>query len=320
MKQYSEFSLSKSLPLGERLERGFSSKLLLFGEYGLMYGAMALALPFARFEGRLAFDSDGQHEDSAAGIRKFFDYLKAKGSELNLHFQFDLDRFESDLDQGLYFNSTIPQQYGVGSSGALVAALFSKYAFPAEIGNNISPGILKANFAVLESFFHGRSSGIDPLVSYLNKPVLIDQEKLVSAIGFDIKQAGIAIGLIDTHITSATGPLVQHFINLFNFPEFESTFNQKYLPANNACVQSILSGDFPTFFQNLEQLVRFEVYHFHEMIPAGFHWMISHAVCSNVYIKLLGSGGGGYLLVFANSDDVLNTWAEKKGIQLTPIF
>ncbi len=320
MSNFSEFSQIKPLPFGERLERGFPSKLLLFGEYGLMYGAMALALPFAKFEGRLAFDTEGKHTESTAAIRHFFDYLKTKGPELNLHFPFDLDRFESDLDRGLYFKSTIPQQYGVGSSGALVAALFSEYAFPVEMGSNISPGILKANFAILESFFHGRSSGIDPLISYLNKPVLIDQEKLVSTIGFDIKQSEIAIGLIDTHITGATGPLVQHFINLFNFPEFESTFTQKYLPANDACIRSILSGDLPAFFQNLEQLVRFEVYHFHEMIPAGFHRMISHAVCSKVYIKLLGSGGGGYFLAFASSDYVLNAWAAKHGIHTLPIL
>lgn len=318
------FESIRSNPLPSRGRAGdgadiFSSKLLLFGEYGLIYGAMALALPFVKFGGRLAFHPEGKHTESTAAIRHFFDHLKAKGPELNLHFPFDLDRFESDLNRGLYFESTIPQQYGLGSSGALVAALFSEYAFPAEMGSNLSPEILKANFAVLESFFHGRSSGLDPLISFLNKPVSIDQEKHVSTIEFDLQKTGIAMALIDTHTTGATGPLVQHFIDLFNLPEFEQAFNQKYLPANNGCIESILVGDRTTFFSNLEQLVRFEVYHFHEMIPVGFHRLISHAVCSKVYIKLLGSGGGGYLLAMAESDDILNSWAIKRGIQLDPL-
>jgi len=297
----------------------FNSKLLLFGEYGLIYGAMALALPFEKFGGRLAFDVESKHSESTAEIRKFFDHLKAKSPELNLHFPFDLDRFESDLNRGLYFESTIPQQYGVGSSGALVAALFSEYAFPAEMGNNLSPEILKANFAVLESFFHGRSSGLDPLISYLNKPVLIDSEKRVSEIEFDIRKTGMAIALIDTHTTSATSPLVQHFINLFNLPEFELAFQNQFIPANNGCIESLLNGDKEKFFSYIEQLVKFQVYHFHEMIPVNFHRVITFAHCSKVYIKLLGSGGGGFLLVFAESDKILSDWSAKRGIQLIKI-
>jgi len=300
-------------------ETTFNSKLLLFGEYGLIYGAMALALPFAKFGGRLAFDSDRQHTESTNEIRKFFDHLKTKGSDQNLHFPFSLDCFKFDLEHGLYFESNIPQQYGLGSSGALIAALFSKYAFPADMGKNLSPDILKANFSLLEGFFHGRSSGLDPLISYLNKPVLINRDKQVSTIEFDVQKTGIAMALIDTHTTSATGPLVQHFIDLFNLPEFEQAFQKQFVPANNACIESLLNGDQQHFFLNLEQLIRFEVYHFHRMIPVNFHRVISHAICSKVYIKLLGSGGGGFLLAFADSQNVLDQWSKKCGIELLAI-
>ena len=306
-------------PLIMKLETSFNSKFLLFGEYGLMYGAMALAVPFPKYSGRLAFDTDGRHQESTAQMRKFFDHLKTKGAELNLHFPFDLDRFESDLNRGLYFESTIPQQYGLGSSGALVAALFSEYAFPAEMGNNLSPEILKANFAVLESFFHGRSSGLDPLISYLNKPILINAEKQVAELDFDYRSSGISMALIDTHTTAPTSPLVQHFINLFNLPEFELAFQNQFIPANNGCIESLLSGDKEKFFSYLEQLVKFQVYHFHEMIPVNFHRVITFAHCSKVYIKLLGSGGGGFLLVFAESDKILSDWSAKRGIQLIKI-
>ena len=298
-------------------ETQFNSKLLLFGEYGLMFNAMALSVPFSQYRGKLAFDRDGKHRESTNDIQKFFNYLKTGIPGQDLHFPFDLERLSFDLERGLYFDSNILQRYGIGSSGALVAALFSKYAFPADLGNNLSPEILKANFAILESFFHGRSSGLDPLVSYLNKPMLIDSGKQIVPVDFHLEQTGMALALIDTHTTGATGPLVQHFIDLFNLPEFEQAFQKQFVPANNACIESLLAGDKPNFFLNLDQLVRFQVYHFHRMIPVGFHRMISHALCSKVYIKLLGSGGGGFLLAMARDEADLEKFSRKYNLSIT---
>jgi mevalonate kinase len=297
----------------------FNSKFLLFGEYGLMYNAMALSVPFPKYSGFLDFDTDHSHAESTAEIRKFCEHLESDDSTQTLHFSFDLERLKNDLSKGMFFNSNIPQQYGLGSSGALVAALFGKYAFPSKMGNNLSPEILKANFAVLESFFHGRSSGLDPLISYLNRPILIDSNKQICPVDFDLNKSGVAMALIDTHTTGATGPLVKHFIDLFNLPEFTKAFEDQFIPANNGCIESLLNGDKQNFFLHLEKLVRFQVYHFHEMIPAGFHRVITFAHCEKVYIKLLGSGGGGYLLVFAESNDLLEQWSKKRGIELLKV-
>jgi mevalonate kinase len=37
---------------------------------------------------------------------------------------FDLAELKNDVETGMYFDSSIPQGYGVGSSGALVAAIY----------------------------------------------------------------------------------------------------------------------------------------------------------------------------------------------------
>jgi mevalonate kinase len=298
----------------------FNSKLLLFGEYGLMYNSMALTIPFDRYSGSLGFDHDNLHEESKAEILKFYEHLNTGEIAHKLNFEFDLEGLKTDLDDGLFFNSTIPQQYGVGSSGALVAALFSKYAAPLYSAGELTPDLLKADFALLENFFHGRSSGLDPLISFINRPILINSEKELQVIDFDIRETGLSVALIDSHTTGATGPLVQHFINLFNLPEFEEAFAKKFIPSNNACIECLLSGDLKNFFLHLDQLIRFEVYHFHEMIPANYHRIISFAHCEKVYIKLLGSGGGGFLLVFAESDAILDEWSKKRGVELMKIF
>jgi len=92
----------------------FNSKLLLFGEYGLMFDAMALSVPFSRFSGPLGFDTTHSYQESSLEIRKFYAYLTTpRGQEL--HFPFDLESFGADLEKGLYFDSNIPQQYGLGS-------------------------------------------------------------------------------------------------------------------------------------------------------------------------------------------------------------
>jgi mevalonate kinase len=303
------------------MEQGtiFNSKLFLFGEYGLMYNAMALSVPYPKFSGFLDFDLDHTHAESTAEIRKFCKHLKLADSNKDLHFSFDLPRLENDLENGLFFNSNIPQQYGLGSSGALVAALFGKYAFPSSLGNNLSPEILKANFALLESFFHGKSSGLDPLISYLNKPILIDSQKQVTPVDFDLQKSGLAVALIDTNTTGATAPLVKHFTDLFNLPEFAQAFEGQFIPANNGCIDALLNSDKPNFFMHLEKLVKFQVYHFHEMIPAGFHRIINFAHCEKVYIKLLGSGGGGYLLAFAESGKIMDEWSARRGIRVEKV-
>lgn len=322
MNDSSEFQQQNSLLLRRRVGDEaslFPSKLLLFGEYGLMFNAMALSVPFPKFSGFLDLDPNQTHSESTAEIRKFYDHLKSEDWDEKLHFPFDLEMLENDLDKGLCFNSNIPQQYGVGSSGALVAALFSQYAKLPVSESNLSPEILKADFAQLESFFHGRSSGLDPLTSFLNEALVIDSEKQIRTVDFDLAQSDLAVALIDTKTTGATAPLVKHFLDLFNLPEFKQAFEEQFVPANNGCIESLLNGDQPLFFKHLEQLVRFEMYHFHRMIPANFHRVISFAHCEKVYIKLLGSGGGGFLVAFAESREIIERWSEKRGIELMKI-
>jgi mevalonate kinase len=284
-----------------------------------MYDAMALSVPFPQFSGYLDFGTDQRHRESTDEIVKLYEHLKKGESFQKLHFAIDLDRLNRDLQNGLYFNSNIPQQYGVGSSGALVAALFNRYAVVSSPVNGLEPTLLKNDFALLESYFHGRSSGVDPLISFLNHPLLIDSKKDVRTVNFDLQQSGLSVALIDTKTNSATEPLVQHFIDRFNDPIFEKAFESQFIPANNGCIESLLDGNKQVFFTFLEQLIRFELFHFQRMIPGDFHSVIQNALNDKIFVKLLGSGGGGFLLVFAETELHLRNWEEKSEISLQMI-
>ena len=58
-------------------------------------------------------------------MQSFYAYLASLETSL---VSFNFNNFKKDLYNGMYFDSSIPQGYGVGSSGALVASVYDKYA------------------------------------------------------------------------------------------------------------------------------------------------------------------------------------------------
>lgn len=297
----------------------FNSKLLLFGEYGLMAGAMALSVPFSKFSASLDFDMDELNQDSTAEIENLYRYLKKDKGILNLNYKFDLQRMKNNLQNGLYLKSNIPQKYGVGSSGALVAALFDRYSSGSYSKTAPDPNLLKEDFSRLERYFHGTSSGIDPLISYLNRPLILDAAKQIQLVDFDLQKSGVSVALIDTGTTGATGPLVEYFMALYKDPVFKHVFETRFIPANNTCIETLLKGELPRFFQHLEQLIRFELEYFQRMFTGNFPSVIENALNSEVYIKLLGSGGGGFLIAMADNDQVMDRWSASSGTNILRI-
>jgi len=141
-------------PVALKNDRIFSSKLLLFGEYSVIIGRRALAIPLSSFRGMWKFGEGDPKE-----LFLFSEFLEKSGD-----FDFlDVQSFKRDLEKGLFFDSDIPLGYGMGSSGALVAGVFFRYASKTEI----EPARLKILLGKMENFFHGSSSGLDPLVSLL---------------------------------------------------------------------------------------------------------------------------------------------------------
>ena len=105
----------------------FYAKILLFGEYGIIKDSKGLAIPYNSYKGALKSVSNltGEAQKSNINLSKFYEYLKDLETDL---VSFDLDTFKKDIDEGMYFDSSIPQGYGVGSSGALVASIYDQYA------------------------------------------------------------------------------------------------------------------------------------------------------------------------------------------------
>src|SRR5208282_653621 len=90
-------------------------------------GAMGLAVPFEHFDGIMKFagkETDGRIITSNQSLAAIANYIIHHNS---LAASYDTNQFLEDIDKGLYFDSNIPQGYGLGSSGALVAAIYYRY-------------------------------------------------------------------------------------------------------------------------------------------------------------------------------------------------
>ena len=153
------------------------------------------------------------------------------------------------IDDGIYFKSNIPQGYGVGSSGALVAALYDKYANDKiTVLENLTREKLlklKAIFSEMESFFHGKSSGLDPLNSYLSIPILINSQDNIEATGIPSQNTNGkgAVFLLDSGIIGETAPMVGIFMEKMKHEGFRSMLKNQFIKHTDACIEDFLKGD-----------------------------------------------------------------------------
>ncbi|MBS1548962.1 MAG: mevalonate kinase [Bacteroidetes bacterium] len=281
----------------------FYAKILLFGEYGIIEDSQGLTLPYSYYKGSLKFstlETDFMLKSNDS-LRKYAQYLET--IDLPHEFQLDVEALMLDIEKGLYFDSNIPQGYGVGSSGALVAAIFSKYAIRKLSAETISKEQLKALkvvFGTLESYFHGKSSGIDPLICFMNLPILIENKESVDKVSIPKEEVGKgAIFLIDSGMVGETGPMVQIFFEKMKTEGFRKTLKEEFIHYNNACIHAFLKKEMNPFFKNLKKLSVWAYEHFKPMIPESLYNAWKKGLDTNAYyLKLCGSGGGGYILGF----------------------
>jgi len=265
--------------------------------------SQGLVVPYSLYKGTLKLsDSDSEFEKKSNNhLQKYANFLE--NLELPEQFRLDVNRFKEDISNRLFFDSNIPQGYGVGSSGALVAAIFEKYCFIKHNPDTISKEDLKnikAVFGEMESYFHGKSSGMDPLICYMNLPILIENKENLDKVAIPKGEEGKgAIFLIDSGITGETGPMIQIFFEKMKTEGFRKTLKEEFIRYNNACIDSFLKKDMNPFFRNLKKLSHWAYEHFRPMIPESIFNIWKKGLDSNAYyLKLCGSGGGGYILGF----------------------
>jgi len=290
----------------------FYSKILLFGEYGIIKDSKGLSIPYNFYNGALKIDEHHtvHTHNSNQNLKRFSAYLEQLQEEQPELVSFDLNKLNEDIEKGLYFDSSIPQGYGVGSSGALVAAIYDQYAEEkiTVLENLTREKLLKLKgiFGQMESFFHGKSSGLDPLNSYLSLPILINSKDHIEPAGIPSQpeQGKGAFFLLDSGMTGETAPMVQIFMEKMKQEGFRNMLKNQFVKHTDACVEDFLKGDVKSLFTNIKDLSKVVLDNFKPMIPKQFHTLWKKGIDTNAYyLKLCGSGGGGYMLGFTEDID-----------------
>jgi mevalonate kinase len=285
----------------------FYGKVLLFGEYGIIKDSMGLSIPHTYYKGAFQFaaEQDAVQEKSNANLRKYVEYLKSEDAPCD----FDFRAFDADLNGGLFFDSSIPQGFGVGSSGALVAAIYDRYCT-----NKISANpekakdikALKQIFSWMESYFHGKSSGIDPTICYLGLPLLIKSKDNLGTVELpaSLAEGSGAVFLLNSGAPGETQPMVEIFMEKLKEEGFRNMLKNQFIKYNDACIKAFVKGDRTPLFNNLKKLSALVLDNFDPMIPQGFHDLWREGLESEeYYLKLCGSGGGGFVMGFTRDYD-----------------
>ena len=301
-------------------DKVFNSKILLFGEYSILNNSKGLSIPFPLFNGslKISHKKTAISKKSNSTLLDFFKYLKSI-VELDFH------SFKIDLENGIYFDSSIPMGYGVGSSGAIVAAVYEKYAqnkivLSKEISNEKLLN-LKEIFSKMESFFHGKSSGLDPLNIYLGRPILINSinEIEVAKIHDSKKNKKVAVFLLDSGQSSSTEAMIKIFKTKMKDEVFKKMLSKEFIKYTNECIDNFLIADTNNLLENIKELSKIVLKNFKPMIPHNIQAVWEQGISRDSYfLKLCGSGGGGYILGFTPNFEKAKQ--ELSHYNLTPVY
>lgn len=317
-------SKQNRIPAMNKSSKSFPAKILLFGEYTILMGSLALSIPYHAFSATLAFPDNLEPEFSRKQVTsninlfEFYQYLAGQGDYFSQII--DFERFHKDLVQGLFLQSTIPAGYGLGSSGALVAAVFERFArhLPSkdEIATDEGMLRLKTIFSEMESFFHGKSSGFDPSVSFLKKPLLLGSGGIPELTNLPpaFSTGGSGIFLIDTGQTGKTAPLVKLFLDRFKLDGKITEEGKTLVRMTDQLICSFLDFSDYLFWDLMKKFSLMQKEEFNPMIPGNFTSLWLKGIENDLfYLKLCGSGGGGFLAGFAPDLNIATAFMQNRG-------
>lgn len=283
----------------------YPSKVLLLGEYTIIQNSAALAIPYMHYKSYWSdqplsgnFENTIDASFSKQSLQKIALDLKALDRPL-----LDLNQLEKDLKNGLWLCTNSPMGYGLGSSGAVCAAIYDRYA----LQKTSDLQLLKQDLALLEHSFHGKSSGIDPLIAYVKQPLWVHADKTIHSIQLPKKKEG-AIFLIDTKLPRISTPLINFFVASCEQANFNQSFVRPVSAFVDKAIHALIEGDFKNLMQSIQVISELQLAFLPPMIPSLVQELWQMGLDSNdFYLKICGAGGGGFMLGFAYD------WEKVKG-------
>ena len=278
------------------VNRIYPSKLLLLGEYTVLTGSYSLVIPYPAYRLQLRQGTPDHHSPFFESLTR---YLEGQDfTRYGVHF--DAQRFRDDLKNGLQFNSDIPVGYGLGSSGALTSALYDLYFRSA--GEDRDLDSLREILATIEGFFHGKSSGMDPLISFLDRSVCSLGENKLELVDFDPASfKGLSLALIDSGKSRSTQRFVSIFKEKLKNAELHREFTRILTPATNEVILHLTGKNKGlSLFDAYKSISEMQYRLMPEMITESIAFLWARCLDDEDHvIKLCGAGGGGFYFLLS---------------------
>lgn len=271
-------------------DKSYSSKIILLGEYSVIHGGEILATPINQYSAR--WEKNKPTANLSKGLQPILEYLKYTNNT-----KVDIKAFAQAISDGMYLHSNIPSGYGLGSSGAITAGIYDLFVPDEKKASDAS--LLKEDLVDIESCFHGVSSGIDPLVIYLNQSIHIDGD------GIHIIEDSIDLShyfLIDTGISRKTSPYVKQYVDRAKDESYLAAIGD-YKKMCSVAITAQLSGDQESLGAAISAISHWQYEYLNFAILDDYRDLWKDTLDrDDLSIKLCGAGGGGFLLGYA--DDV----------------
>jgi mevalonate kinase len=294
--------------------RRYPSKIMLAGEYGVVVGGSALTIPYPRFYAQVRPTDDippgrGEAaEQSARYLAGLYGYIRDLPAG-TFHAGPDLEHVSRATGK-YWIEMNIPVGYGLGSSGAVSAAVYDLF-FPGAGDQDLTRR--RSDLAAIESYFHGRSSGVDALTCHTATPLHFMEDGTIRQVTLDPSElpGGYRFFLLDSGEKFDTGPLVKKFLKRMEKPSFASSIRDEYLLLNRKLIEILLRQREADPAMLVRLISDFQLHHMREMIPEQMidEW-IGGLVTNEYYYKLNGSGGGFILGIAHHSarENLDNNW------------
>ena len=277
----------------------FPGKILLFGEYLVLDNHMGLASPLTS-----TFCSLHEHSAQAKSMledisipdlmKDWIAYCVSHGLDF-----IDLKRWAYDSENRLAIDSNIPIGYGLGSSGAVTACIYDRYV---EKSKDLKE--IRRRLAQMESFFHGKSSGIDPWVSYSQQSWLFQGSVLHTVDEDKIRTFTEQCVLVDSGIARNTKSLVERFqVERKKMKGWEEMVDLSNTLAQSFSLQDSNPLNIPESLHRLSMVQRQDM---SWLIPASIQGLWDEVLAKGNAMKLCGAGGGGYFLLHDPTQETID--------------
>ncbi len=270
----------------------YPAKLLLFGEYTVLSGSSAIAVPTQLF-GSNWFKS----KKNSTIYERYWAIVDAL-AKIELSVPIDSTLLEEDRENGVVLQSIIPFGQGLGSSGNICSAFYHRYY---QKDRNVWNQDIIQDLVRLENFFHGQSSGLDPVCIFSQQAVLM-RPAGIKKLDKNIDLSEFSFFLFDSETKRMTRSLVHSYKEKLKDKKFVKSV-MEIEKRNELCIKWLIKNEPQVLFKYFRKLSKLQLEHWPFLIPDPVKIVWRAGIKSDdFYLKLCGAGGGGFFLGMAKND------------------